>query len=295
MKHSKKLDRPSKFKYNKDRLSKETRNVLARIFVQLRSEGWTPKKISTFLENAGCPIPRTTLRTWELKIESGRDALISEPRPGACRCLEDWQIRLVVGYVLHQNEQLQKVNAEKVQKFIHVRFGMKLSRGTVGKYLKESGFSSRVMKTKTSGFKKTSTQLAEEVVDFIKTQRKAKTMEGLKTSIDFTFTSHRTTRHFSYARVGENQPVWNGKLSRYTNCIVTCEWSDGVNRTPAMVFTKNPEFRTDRKITDRRFQLEQHLEACLAETAARVKYVGKLVGEKRTYVSESAKLVRLFF
>ena len=35
------------------------------------------------------------------------------------------------------------------------------------------------------------------------------------------------------------------KLNDWTNCIVDCEWADGEKRTPAMLYTYNPEFDLD--------------------------------------------------
>ena len=36
----------------------------------------------------------------------------------------------------------------------------------------------------------------------------------------------------------------------FTNCIVTCYWADGVNRTPPVLFTYNQDFRTEQAWRD---------------------------------------------
>ncbi len=87
-------------------------------------------------------------------------------------------------------------------------------------------------------------------------------------------------------------------ISAYTNCIITVVWADGMNRTPPMLFTYNPEFRRDRNTTARRAALVQHFDDCLKEVGIdekRIVYVGKEKGESRSYVTESPELLRTFF
>lgn len=202
-----------------------------------------------------------------------------------------------VGYVLSQNFDKQRVDLPSAKDWIQETFGIALSRTTVWTYLHELGFSSRKMSVKSRGFTKTDGQLATECVTWIQEQRKAGRINGLTASIDFTYTSHRNDHVRGFVLRGISTQMFSG-LSRYTNCIVTCEWSDGVNRTPAMLFTYNPDFRLDRKATGRRLELAAHFKTCLERSniqSDRVIYIGKSTGEKRTYVAESTDLVRRFF
>lgn len=117
-------------------------------------------------------------------------------------------------------------------------------------------------------------------------------------SIDFTFTGHRTERRASFAPKGAAQPMESSSISTFTNCIVTCVWADGVNRTPPMLFTYNQAFRLDRKSTKRRRAQVDHLHQLASQyniTLDRVVYVGKKKGEKGHYVKECPELLRLFF
>ena len=139
-------------------------------------------------------------------------------------------------------------------------------------------------------------------------------MGTLVCSIDFTFTSQRTRRETGYAPEGRYalqifpiaftdtkcscQPRGGGKVSRYTNCILTALWSDGVNRTPAMMFTYNPAFRTDARGGRQKQRWLKHYREHLAHygvSEERVVYMGALKGEKRTYVPESPELIHIFF
>ena len=88
------------------------------------------------------------------------------------------------------------------------------------------------------------------------------------------------------------------EISKYTNCIMTCGWADGVNRTPSTLYSLNPEFRLYRKKTARRNAQEAHFLDCLSRhkiAPERVVYVGKFKKETEKYVKESPSLLRLFF
>lgn len=71
-------------------------------------------------------------------------------------------------------------------------------------------------------------------------------LKGLLASIDLTFTGHHTDRRVTYAPAGGAQPKSGAAIAQFTNCIVTVVWSDGVNRTPPVLFTFNGKFRLDR-------------------------------------------------
>src|SRR3989338_5042025 len=102
----------------------------------------------------------------------------------------------------------------------------------------------------------------------------------------------------TFAPAGEAQPCDRSGISRFTNCIITCLWSDGVNRTPAILYSYNQLFRTNRKSTPTRDRQKFEFgELCKVWKIpmSRCVYVGKPKTETRTFVSESPSLVRLFF
>ncbi len=88
------------------------------------------------------------------------------------------------------------------------------------------------------------------------------------------------------------------KGPRFTNCAVTCIWADGINRTPSILYSLNPDFRRDRKLTDRRKELLEHLDECLSRHGInedRVVYVGNEKKETEVYTRECPDLLRRFF
>jgi hypothetical protein len=116
-------------------------------------------------------------------------------------------------------------------------------------------------------------------------------------SLDITFSGHRTQRTYSYSRVGGHQPKLRAELSKYTNAILTCVWSDGVDRTPACLFTFNPGFRLDVHKTQLQQSRFDYLTQCLKDaevSEGRVVFCGSPPNDKRTYVSEDARIVQWF-
>ena len=83
--------------------------------------------------------------------------------------------------------------------------------------------------------------------------------------------------------------------SRFTNVILTACWANGINKTPALTFTFNQEFRLDRKSTQRRVAQETYLKNICRDLKVdknRLIYVGKEKNETREFVPESADLIR---
>ena len=123
-------------------------------------------------------------------------------------------------------------------------------------------------------------------------------LKGLVASVDFTFTGHRTDRRASYAPSGGAAPKSSAAIAQFTNCIVTVVWSDGVNRTPPVLFTFNGKFRLDRIGRKAWEQEREHLVDALTRfgiDTKRVIYIGTEKKETRIYAGESAELLRRFF
>jgi hypothetical protein len=79
---------------------------------------------------------------------------------------------------------------------------------------------------------------------------------------------------------------------RYTNCIVTCVWAEGVNRTPPVLYTYNAAFRRDHKRTPRRTAQVAQLDSLLRHYAIapdQAVYIGASKKEERVCVSEPVR------
>jgi hypothetical protein len=175
---------------------------------------------------------------------------------------------------------------------------VELAQTTAHDYLHALGFSSKVSQMKANGFTVDVDALAKMMYEWKCERQRVGDLKGLLASVDFTFTGHRTDRRVSYAPAGGAQPKSGVAITQFTNCIVTVVWSDGVNRTPPVLFTFNGKFRLDR-VGRKVWVLEKDkLVNALARFSInekRVIYIGDKKNETRIYASESADLLRRFF
>jgi hypothetical protein len=199
--------------------------------------------------------------------------------------------------VLDRNESNVEVHLDTAQAFVRDRLNVDTTRQSISNYLHGEGFSSKVTQHKTGGFKLDTASLCRLALDWLQTTSLNVPRSKL-CSIDFAFTGHRKDLRSSWSPVGGAQPKSGTAVSTYTNCIITCVWADGKNRTPAMLFTYDQRFRRDRSPTEKRRAVVAYLNEALMHykiDAERIVYVGKEKGENRKFVAENADLVRRFF
>lgn len=290
-----------KRKYNAADIVDATKTTLARLFVAHRALGKSRSDFMTVLKRAHFVASTSSLNRWAARVAAGGTAVSTEKATGASAVLSRSERIMLGGWVLHQNQVGASVHLRDYVAFAATHLGRNLSESTASRYLAEDGFAYRTMHGTTKGFVVDTVGQCAQLWQWVLAQRRARLFAlapSLLASVDFAFTGHRTERSSTFATRGAAQPRLTASISKYTNCIVTVVWADGVNRTPPMLFTYDPAFRRDRKRTARRDGQVAHLDECLARhrvDASRVVYVGKAKGEERSYVAESGQLLRLFF
>ena len=287
--------------YAAARISDDAKTMIARLYQVQHAQGKLRRAFVADMSQAGYRFSESQLGRWVARVNAGKTAVSITKATGPSAHLTRKQRDIAGGWVLSQNLRGVPVHLSDYCHFCNKQFGQPLSKQTVSRYLAEDGFSYRTMQSTAKGFMLDILSQRHQLWDWVQTQRKAGIFEvhrSLLASIDFTFTGHRTERGSSFSSQGGSQPQLGAAVPPYTNCIVTVVWADGINRTPPMLFTYNPEFRRDRNPTARRIALVQHVEDCLKENSIdiqRIVYVGKGKRESRSYVSESPALLRIFF
>lgn len=286
-------------KYRASQTPAEVRAFAARVLVGLEKLGVKQKLVLDVMREAGYVPSARTVRRHEKRARSGEDVLSSEKASGRPPMLDEAEREICAGFVLAQNLARKDVHLADYIRFVSENFDVKLSRSTASRYLELTGFHSRIVQSKASGYKWDAAAECKMMLNWVNAHRERFKMSRTKmASIDFTYTGHRTDHRVSYSASGAAQPKSGLSLSRFTNCIITVVWADGVNRTPPVLFTLNQLFRFDRHSTLKRDQEVERLENLLVKYQihrSRVIYVGKAKGEKGVYVSESADLVRRFW
>ncbi len=283
--------------YTSTTLAPDVRTAFARLYLAWKAHGRLKSDFLVLLSEAGYDIPLRTLDEWVSNVRSKGSATSYTKASGRPHTLSQNAVRLLVGFVLEQNESNIEVHPDTAQAFVRNRLGLEISLRSVSNYLHGAGFSSKVTQNKTSGFKLDAASLCKLTLNWLRSTPLDVPRSNL-CSIDFVFSGHRKDLRSSWSPVGGTQPKSGTAVSRYTNCIITCVWADGKNRTPAMLFTYDQKFRKNRSPTKKRTAETVYLDKCLANykiDADRIVYVGKEKGETRAFVAESANLVRRFF
>jgi transposase len=225
----------------KVRYSCELKTVFAKQYLAWKARGGEKHDFLAFLAESDVVITERSLTRWVAGVKQQGKALSQTVGGNRERTLTEEESQLLVGFVLHNNSQQQEVHLETLKNFIFTVFNKEVSISTVHNYLRDLGFSSRVTRGRNSGFQLDSEQMARMAFEWLQVTPLRCPRDCL-CSIDFTFTSHRTDRRVSYALVGDPQPSSKVQLARFTNCVVTCVWADGVPRTPSLLFTYNQAF-----------------------------------------------------
>ena len=288
----------SKRKYPSTQLSPDAREMIARVAGPLAERGVNLSDLRAALEEAGYEVPKRSVHRWVHDLAETGNVFTSEKASGAAPLLDRQQCEIAAGFVLVQNDKHKPVSVASFQRFCKQPLGVALSHGSALNYLHNAGFSSRVARTKTSGFQIDILTLSTMALEWREARQRAGDLRGLMASVDFTFTGHHTDRRVSFAPRGGAQPKSHMAIAQHTNGIVTVVWSDGKNRTPPVLFTFNGKFRRDRVGRELWIEQKRWQDECLQDFDVepwRVVYIGKDKNETRLYASESAELLQRFF
>ena len=287
-----------KRKYPSAELSVVERELIARVTGFLQEQGLSRELFRACLENAGYKVSKASLDRWVNSVASSGCALSTDKASGARPLLDEDEREIAAGWVLAQNDSNILVSLKSFADFCKTSFGVALSTQSAHNYLTSAGFTYKVASSKTRGYTIDVDTLALMMFNWAHERRRDGDLTKLLVSLDFTYTGHRTDRRSGFAPTGGAQPKSSNAFADFTNCIVTAVWSDGVNRTPAVLFTYNSRFRFDRVGRKQWVEDKEWLLHCMEHyeiDASRVVYMGKPQNESRVFMYEHTELVHRFF
>ena len=285
-------------KYPSTELTTSQRELVARIIGPMEERGIKRSVFRDILSDAEIIVPKSSLDRWVRDHAATGRIFTAKKASGAAPLLDEEQCEIAAGWALSQSDSNQVVSLTSFSKFCASAFGVALGQTTAHDYLHALGFSSKVSQVKTGGFTLDVDALAKMMFEWKSERQCAGDLKGLLASVDFTFTGHRTDRRVTYAPAGGAQPKSSTANSQFTNCIVTVVWSDGVNRTPPVLFSFNGNFRFDRIGRKTWAQERDKLVNVLAHlgiNAKRVIYIGADKNETCIYASERSGFLQRFF
>jgi transposase len=180
-------------------------------------------------------------------------ALSAHKAAGRPAALTHEEREVLAGWVLHCNFTDVPVSlADCVGKAAEF-FGVHVSAMAASKWLAADGFVFKQLHKNAKGFKLDVEQMCAIAWQWVSEQRTLGHFDrpSQLCSIDFTFTGHRTDRHYGFGLSGGGQILSAEATPRNTSCIATCVWADGVNRImPPFVATASRRRHALRKSLD---------------------------------------------
>jgi len=267
--------------YASTRVETPVCTALARLYNVWKEQKRSKTDFLGFISEAGYVVTERTLTNWVSNVKAHGCARPNAGEAGRPKALSDAQERILVGFVLQKNEKNVDLTAAAIRKFLDDKLGLDVEEGTVRNYLHANGFRNRLSQSKTSGYKFSVECLQDLAYQWLTERRRVGVFSGERSdicSIDFTFTGHRTHRLKTWTPKGSAQPRSDGNVSNFTNCIVTCIWADGVNRTPPVLFTYNKKFLRNRPGGPSKAQQNAKLEHWLEKyeiDLARIVFIGR--------------------
>lgn len=274
-------------------VSNDHKTVICRIFLQFRTLKWKVDDILTFLKNADLAVSKASVYEWLGRLDETNTYTPLVKESGRLSALNEHEKDLLVGWVLEQNFQGNPVSRDDGVIFIKDKFNVGITARTVGNYFSHAHLSHTQMLFKSGGIAKTTSELAEMYRVYINKGRQDNLFKGLLCHSDVTYTSHRNYKPKTHGPKGGKAVPATAGLSPYTNAIYTTVWSDGVNRTPAVVFTHNPGFNVNSTNQAVIRNLHKHMNTYGIDPS-RIFYVKadkKFVGEKPNHLK---KLIQLY-
>jgi len=105
-------------KYKLAKMSTDVQEALKRISIEMKNNGIKHGKIRTIFEDAGYPVPTTTLYNWRKKIKMSRSAMKSAKSSGNTPSLFDFECRVLAGNVISCNEANDVITGNDLLYFI---------------------------------------------------------------------------------------------------------------------------------------------------------------------------------
>ena len=279
-------------------MSRDERNALGRVALALVEQyGWSQEKVRELFGHASYSVPSNTLSNWLHRTESAGAAVPHGSGVGPMKLLDEQDQDLLAGFILQKNVEGKEVHLQTAVDFLRNDLGVTMTEPAAYHYITDLGFSLHTLQKRKKTYMREREKVSEKYYEWL-VRNRITVAACMACSIDFTYTSHRTSNPHGYSRSGEAAPEVSEDIPAFTNCIVTCVWADGVNRTPSVLFTYNQRFRLDRHATKKRTLEVNRLMEVLTEYAVdgrRVVYFGESKGEKRTYCGESPEIIRCFF
>ena len=284
------METPSRGPYATTQWSTQTREAIALLALYATREGAGVDDFYSLVEQSPLGIPKRTLYRWVSALEKGESPFKDEKQTGREKLLDDLQQNILFGRILSFLNDVTRVDLEVACREAKLLFGVEVSLPTMSRYLDEGQFSWKLTGSRPMPAKSNFKNYVVEYYNFLlrlHSEGFFKVHASKVVCIDFFTNSRRLERVRTFATRGGKQPKFARVSLRHTDTYLDALWMDGIDRTPALMWTHNKAFAQGSP------QAKRILEICnqLNVERDRIKYKKNT----KTYCKESVELVEEFY
>jgi transposase len=180
--------------------------------------------------------------------------------------VDEEKLEEISEFILDKNSKKEKINRRIVQKMIYDTWGIQVTPQTVSNLFGKLGMSRKKSRTRTEVSIKSQAELEEEYMAFVTMMKKKRVWNvdpSMISSLDFTYTRDPTVGATTVSPIGSGKIQVKSKRAKYTDCIATWIWADGVNHTRPKIYSHNPRMSLEQKNTPRGREIKAHLVAMM--------------------------------
>lgn len=190
-----------------------------RVLRQWYDAGLSRAEMRARLAAAGVRIAEPTFFVWTKHVSRGRRIDLRSFGVGCVGVVNKHERDILSGFLVVSD----RLGLVDVSAFAWAHLGLRFNKTSAGTYVRQWGFGYRARRYETQLF-----SFVPATVDWLAGNHAA--FSGLVVSVDFMHVAHR-----------RGWPWREGEEERDTDVVVSAVWSDGEDRTPAVLFTRDPE------------------------------------------------------
>jgi transposase len=225
-------------------LSPEVRHIAQVQLFKYKNEGHSKIEVFEYSKSLGYDLSLRTTERYVKNEKEGRSPTSGNHSPGAPSKLSAQQHLILAGGLICLDERGVEITREHVVNLVRDLFDVDIANTTAGKYLQQLGFSRQKLGSRPLprgiNFDNYVVLYYECLMDL----RRVKFFQIQPQwicSIDFWTNTRRTEERRAFRKIGSKQRKYSKESLIYTDSYLGCLWRDGINHTPAMLFSFNPD------------------------------------------------------
>ena len=241
------MRRGSRGPYRSRGVSNQTKRQVAQMALAAKRRGETIESFAQSLSGSPYAPSVRILQEHVCLLERGDTLLQDEKVTGRPALVSEEQWDVLCGFILTHPKEVDLLTAQKKLKDM---FGIDVSNATMSYHLARKGMSSQLSGKRPHEKEVSPEEYARGYFDWLKAAHDSGFFNTKRHNIgciDFMTNKRSGERTKTYNLRGGKQKKTVGAKFQYTDNYLVCLWANGINYTPALMFTHNPAFNGGRR------------------------------------------------